>query len=164
MGIRARLRDRRSGERERGAAIVEMAFVMVLLILLLFGIIEFAWLFGLNNDVRHGAREGARFAAVDQGDNNAIHQYICQTMEPLGGAGFDQLRIELDQLNTNGVAGIQIGDTGRLRVEADINSLSGLGMIEAFLPADLGSTIDFRIEQGSPPIWSPDGGLVNVSC
>ncbi len=135
---------------------------MPFLLLLLLGIIEFGWLFGLSNDVRHGAREGARHAAVDGGSNGAIHAYVCDAMEPLGGPGFDQLRMELEQLNTNGISGIQIGDTGRLRVEADVSSLTGLGFIEALMPAALGSTIEFRIEQG--PTWTNDGALVNVSC
>lgn len=147
---------------ERGANLVEFALVMPFLLLLVMGIIEFGWLFGLSNDIRHGAREGARFAAVDAGGNSAIHDYVCETMEPLGGPGFDELRIQLEQLNTNGIGGIQIGDAGRIRVEADVSSLSGLGFIEALMPDVLGSTIEFRIEQG--PSWSDDGGLVTVSC
>ena len=45
-----------------------MALVAPFLLLLLFGIIEFAWVFGQNLSVTHGAREGARLAAVDFGD------------------------------------------------------------------------------------------------
>jgi len=164
MGImrRARSRKRAGGDRENGASLVEMAMILPFLILLLLGIIEFGWLFGLSNDVRHGAREGARYAAVDGGDNAAIHQYVCSAMEPLGGPGFDQLDIELTRLDTNGVPGIQIGDSGSIRVAADISSLSGAGLVEIFLPNQVGSTIEFRIEQ--TPSWTDDGVPVIVTC
>lgn len=147
---------------ERGANLVEFAILMPFLLLLLLGIIEFAWLFGLSNDVRHGAREGARYAAVDAGANAAIHDYICDAMEPLGDPGFQQLRIQLEQLDTNGISGVQIGDSGRVTVEADVSSLSGLGFIEALMPNELSSVIEFRIEQG--PTWTHESGLVTVSC
>jgi Flp pilus assembly protein TadG len=52
---------------ERGANLVEFALVAPFLILLLFGIIEFAWVFAQDLTVKHGAREGARLAAVTFG-------------------------------------------------------------------------------------------------
>jgi Flp pilus assembly protein TadG len=36
-----------------------------MLLLLILGMVEFGWLFAQNLDVRHGAREGARLAAVN---------------------------------------------------------------------------------------------------
>ena len=124
-------------------------------------LIEFGWVLGLNNDVRHGAREGARFAAVDGGSNAAINTYTCQSMEPLGGISFSDLDIELTRLDTNGVSGIQIGDTGRIAISADVTSRSGLNFMDALLPDTLSSTIDFRIEQ--VPSWS-DGTALGVTC
>ena len=50
---------------KRGANLVEFAILAPLLVMLLFGIIEFAWIFAQNLYVRHGAREGARLAAVN---------------------------------------------------------------------------------------------------
>lgn len=52
-----------------GAALVEFALLAVPLFLILFGIIEFGWTFLQNLDVRHGAREGARLAAVNYDPN-----------------------------------------------------------------------------------------------
>lgn len=48
-----------------GAALVEFGIVLPLLFLLIFGIIDFGWAFFQQLDVRHGAREGARLAAVN---------------------------------------------------------------------------------------------------
>lgn len=55
-------------DRESGASLVELALLAPFLILLLFGVIEFSWLFYQNLDVRHGAREAARLAAANYPD------------------------------------------------------------------------------------------------
>jgi Flp pilus assembly pilin Flp len=50
--------------REEGAAAVEFALVMVLLMILIFGAIEFGIAFSKVNVYTGAAREGARYAAV----------------------------------------------------------------------------------------------------
>ena len=50
---------------QRGATLMEFAIIMPLLVMLLVGIIESGWVFAQYLDVRHGAREGARIAAVN---------------------------------------------------------------------------------------------------
>ena len=52
---------------DRGAAAVEFALVLPLLILLVFGIIEFGRVYNLYLAVTHAAREGARIASVRNG-------------------------------------------------------------------------------------------------
>ena len=61
-----RLAQRGRRPRERGAVLVEFAIISPVLALLLFGVIEFGWAFSQNLDVRHGAREAARLAAVEE--------------------------------------------------------------------------------------------------
>ena len=51
---------------ERGAAAVEMAIVLPLLILILFGIVEFSIYFNRLQGLQAAAREGARVAALPQ--------------------------------------------------------------------------------------------------
>lgn len=132
-------RSRRRGD--EGAALVEFAVLAPLLILLVLGIVEFGWLFGQFNDVRHGAREGGRFAAVakdfDEGD---IRDRICSAMDGLD-AGMDTIEIEL------GKSGDDPGDIGTVTVTATVSSLSGLALMEAFLPSELSSSVEFRLEQ-----------------
>lgn len=55
-------------EREKGAAAIEFALVLPLLVLLIFGIVEFARAYNVYLSVTHAAREGARLAAVDKFD------------------------------------------------------------------------------------------------
>lgn len=136
--------------REKGANLVEFALLAPLLILLLLGIIEFGWLFSQNNDVKHGAREGARAAAVNMGGNAALHSHTCDSMDLAS-----NVTVEF----TDSAMG-EIGETASVVVIATPSSLSGLGLIEVFLPSTLTSTIEFRLEQ--PSDWSSDGGP--VSC
>ena len=141
---------------ESGASLVEFAVLAPLLIILVLGIVEFGWLFGQLNDVRHGAREGARFAAVDGGNNAAIRLNVCQAMDGLS-AGMSDIRVQL----TDG--GGTRGDIATIRVEADVDSLSGTPLITTFLPSDLESEIDFRLEKDVS--WTSDGPPVSVgSC
>jgi Flp pilus assembly protein TadG len=51
-------------QRERGAALVEAAIVIPVLVFILFGIIDFGWVFNDYLSVRQGTREGARQVAV----------------------------------------------------------------------------------------------------
>jgi len=151
MGWMSKIRNR-----DEGASLVEFAFVLPFLLLLILGVIEFGWLLGLNNYVRHGEREGARFASVNGGTNTEISDYICNAMEPLGGSGIQTLSIGISE------GGGDVGDTGQLTVQGDIDSLSGLGFMNALLPDSLTSTIDFRLEQDATS-WSTIG-LGAVTC
>lgn len=53
---------------DRGAALVEFALVLPLLILLVFGVIEFGRGYHTKTTLTHAAREGVRVAALDSGD------------------------------------------------------------------------------------------------
>src|SRR5438445_13173943 len=55
---------RRHKTSESGATLVEAAFVIPILVLLIFGAIEFGNLFNNYNSVRNGVREGARQGVV----------------------------------------------------------------------------------------------------
>ena len=126
-------------DREGGASLVEFAMIMPLIIILLLGIIEFGWVFGQYNDVRHGAREGARLGAVNAGDNTALLNDTCDSMDLTSPASVEFV---------DGSGG-STGSTGSITVVATPASLSGLGLIEVFLPATLESEIEFRLEQDS---------------
>lgn len=77
-----------------GAALVEFALVAPLLFMLVFGIVEFGWVFGQHLDVRHGAREGSRLLAVNYNPDEAsgasqrndIIDATCDRMDLASGA------------------------------------------------------------------------------
>jgi len=59
----------------------------------------------------------------------------------------------------------EVGETGRIRVEIDVDSLSGLSLIDIFLPGSLASDVEFRLEQ-RPSNWTSDGSpqVVTGTC
>lgn len=148
------MRDR--GRSNRGAAAIEMALVMPMLILLILGIIEFGYLFGEYNEIRHGAREGARIAAVSNADFDQdgdadfdaedIRIYVCDTLSLTGGAS---ATITLTQTGTG------VGDEATVSVDMNTASLSGAPVVSSLIPDSLGSTATFRLEV--PASWSVPG-------
>ena len=135
--------------RERGASAVEMAMVAPFLLILLLGIVEFGFLFGEYNELRHAVREGARYAAVSEPDLNGdsvideddVVQKICDSM----GLGAPTVDIVLSR------TGSAIGDVGTVSVTLDTESLSGAPIISIFVPDELENTATFRLEQ--PATW-----------
>jgi len=140
----------RSGDSQRGAALVEMAFVAPLLMMLIFGIIEFGWKFGQFNEIRHAAREGARYAAVSDPDltgdavidANDVLQAVCDALN-LNGTG------TVDVVLTQ--AGTDIGNTADVTLTVDAPTLSGVALFN-FLPTTLSNQVHFRLEQEAE--WS----------
>ena len=141
---------------ERGANLVEFAILAPLLIMLLFGIVEFSWIFAQNLDVRHGAREGARMAAVNfpAGVNNgdprtdanraALIAETCGRMDLATGA-----TVEVE--SSGGV-----GDAAVVTVASAADTLTGL--MDWVIPSalTLTSTVEIRMEQ--PATWTNTPG------
>ena len=127
-------RLRRSPNRtESGASLVEFAIVLPLLIVLLFGIVEFGWAFAQNLDVKHVAREVGRLAAVNAPDSE-IQDRTC---------GSDIANITGASVTTTGSA----GDPATITVTADLEQITGLfGPFLGGVGA-LTSTVDVRLEQ-----------------
>ena len=64
----------------RGAALMEAAIVLPLVLLLLFGVIEYGWLFlksqQINNACREGARVGVRHGSVGADVTSAVQNSL----------------------------------------------------------------------------------------
>lgn len=77
---------RMDGRRRRAAAVVEFAVVLPLLLTILFGIIEYGWVFMVRQTLQTAAREGCRLAvlqtSVDPYSN--VVSRINQVMAPTG--------------------------------------------------------------------------------
>ncbi|MGH8927911.1 MAG: TadE/TadG family type IV pilus assembly protein [Acidimicrobiia bacterium] len=142
-----------SRKKERGANLVEFALVAPFLILLLFGIIEFSWLFAQDLTIKHGAREGARLAAVAFGGNTAT---LCsETVNRMNIATAPEVDITLNQGLVAPNTSMEPGDGIVVTVSQTRTSLTGI-MDWAF-PAsftDLSSTVEIRAEQTPAGYWS----------
>ena len=130
-----------------GASVVELAFLMPLLILLLCGIIEVGWLFTQNLDVRHGAAEAARLAAVESDtiDSDAV----CERLDVAAPGAV--VTFERD--------GGDVGDEVRATVDAPARTMTGL--LDWAFPSSmrLQHTARVRLEQ-QDPAWDPQ----SVTC
>ena len=133
-------RSQTARSRDHGASLVEFALLLPLLMLVVLGIAEFGFILGQFNEVRHGAHEGARLAAVD---DVTLGSNTCDAMQLSTAVNVD---FEFDSGGSSGVIGDQASVT--VTVPA-VGSLSGLSLIEVFLPSTLSTTADFRLEQDS---------------
>lgn len=132
---------------DRGANLVEFAFVAPLLILLVLGIVEFSWLLASNIDVKQGAREGARITAVNSPDtgNSALAAEICSRMDLVGADPATTITWASD-------GSPEVGEGVTVTVTTPHTTLTGaIDMFFAGLTS-LNSTVEIRIEQ--PPNWT----------
>ncbi len=124
---------------ERGANLVEFALIAPLLIVLVFGIVDFAWILSQQQDVRHGAREAARLAAVNTDSGPNMASLACSSMNASDGATI-----------TFGRSGGNTGDTGTVVVASPVESLTGFSsvpFVRAVYPTSFTESISFRLEQ-----------------
>lgn len=133
---------------ERGANLVEFALIAPLLIALLLGVVDFAWILTQHQDVRHGAREAARLAAVSTDTGANMATLTCSAMNDPDGA-----------VITFGRTGANPGDTGTVSVVSPVASLTGfssLPFVGAVYPTSFTEAISFRLEQVAT--WSNASG------
>lgn len=88
---------------ERGGAAVELALIMPVLVLLLFGIIEFARVWNVKQVLTDAAREGTRIAVVTERQNLTQQQLVdsvtavVQRAATAAGIDITQLTIDTSQ-------------------------------------------------------------------
>ena len=132
---------------EKGANLVEFALTAPLLFLLLFGIIDFAWVFATNLDVKQGAREGARITAVNTPDtgNVDLAAEICDRMDLAGSDTATTITWTSDGTP-------EVGEGVTVTVSTPLDTLTGFVDWAFSGGATLDSTVEIRIEQ--TPDWS----------
>ena len=115
---------------------MEFAIVLPLLLVLLFGVIEASWAFNQQLEVRHGAREGARLVAVNEGTDTEVAGAVCDRMHFSG----DEDATEIT------TSGNTIGDTAAVAIVAPYHSLTGF-FSGIFGGATFSSSVEIRLEQ-----------------
>jgi Flp pilus assembly protein TadG len=156
--------------RDSGAAAVEFVLVLPILIMLVFGIIEFGLYFAQQLSVSNAARQGARYAAVPNYDDNGVSQSTCaailqQVQNAAGTIGMSGSDVSVTVTTTGGgsgcptasadtdlgsdattvpCAGSQLGDT--VRVEAHFTGHLIIPLVLADPSVDVTSTGTYRCE------------------
>lgn len=74
---------------ERGAAVIEMAFALPILVLMLWMLVQLGLIFRAMSGIQHGLGEGARLATLfPQPDDDAIHDKIEAAVYGIGPGHF----------------------------------------------------------------------------
>jgi len=78
------------GKQARAAAIVEFAVVLPLLLTILFGIIEYGWVFMVRQTMQNAAREGCRLMVLQTSVEpyTNVTERISEVMGPTGVSGY----------------------------------------------------------------------------
>lgn len=134
---------------QKGATLVEFAFVLPIFILFIFGIIDFGWAFSQNLDVKQGAREGGRILAVN-GGVGASATARCQDVQTQTKNRTNELTngsetVVLSFTDANGNGTKDIGELAAVTVKYPLSSLSGVSGV--FLNGTMQSTVTMRLEQ-----------------
>lgn len=117
--------------------------MLPVLALILFGTIEFGWAYAQQLDVRHGAREGARLAAVSYLPSAGADQVesigaeVCARMDRADGA---TVTMRLDGANEPGEGTVVV------TVEAPLEQITGFFGL-ALDGTSLESTVSMRLER-----------------
>jgi len=125
---------------ERGMALVETAIVLTLLTLLLFGLMEYGWIFHRLQQVNSVARSGARMAVLpdsNSADANAVMATMLGDFDIAGAT------------TTISPADVTAADTGELitvTVEVPVANIQLLGFAGVTLPDTLRTEVTMARE------------------
>ncbi len=134
---------------ENGAALVEFALVLPILVLLLFSMLDFGKAFNYWIDETHLANEGARWAVVNKNPGgSSLQQYIqSQATTPElrnGGTASVPNAAEVCISFPNGTS--NVGDPVRVTVSVDYNWLPFLGNNTGITQTTLTASSTMRLE------------------
>ncbi len=100
---------------ERGAVAVELAFVLPILILLLFGIVEFSIAYNRTQALHAAAREGARVASQSYATKSDIESRVTSALEPITFSSPPSITIDP---GTNQPCNLRNGDPVSVQIDA----------------------------------------------
>jgi Flp pilus assembly protein TadG len=151
------LRTRAAGGRssESGAALVEFALVLPLLLILLFGMLDFGKAFNYWIDETHLANEGARWAVVNRNPGSgSLQQYIQQQADTPelrnGGTSSVATPVQVCISFPNGTA--EVGDPVHVTASVTYNWLPFLGSRVGIAQTTITGSSTMRLE-ATPTVY-----------
>lgn len=118
----------------RGAAVVEMAFVMPVFVGIVLGIIEFGRGMMVGQVVTNAAREGARNAVIDGSTNATVESFIKTYLQNAVGPGGGSASVTItitpatgNQNPGNSLSNARSKDLIQVRVSVPFNQVSYIG-------------------------------------
>jgi Flp pilus assembly protein TadG len=109
----------------RGAAMVEMAIVLFVFVSLLFGVIEYGWIFFKMGQINQAARHGARTAVRPAADNDEVADAVEVIMNSstLSRAKTDY------RLTISPSTDVEVGEPVQVYVELDYSTIKLIGFV-----------------------------------
>lgn len=123
----------------RGAAVVEMAVVTPLLLMMMFGIIEFGWVFMVQETITNAVREAARVAALQGSTEADIQTRFAEAIQPTG------ISVTPDMLTITRATAANPVETVRVSIPYSQVSLVG-GWLGLDISRNIGSSCSMRKE------------------
>lgn len=133
---------------EDGAALLEFALVATMLLVLIFGMVNFGRAIYTKNSITHAAREGGRYAAVHPiGSETAITDAVVAHMSPFGGGPLQTDDVTVTMNYAGGIPGgnptsITVAINYPFKPITPLAKLIGLGTLT------LNASAQFRWELG----------------
>ncbi len=137
----------RQRDERRGVTVVEMAFVLSIALLFLFGILEYGRYLMVLHTTNNAAREGARYAVVHTGDGTTLSQVVAVVNTKMAGvdAQIQGYNVNVFSADPNGIYN---SGTGTAIYPPNIYPLAG----SSWNSAPFGSPIVVQVTGNYQPI------------
>ena len=132
-----RIRRHRIIKSEKGASAVEFALILPILVILVFGIVQFGIAYNNYIALTHAAREGARLAAVNMDETEGIEWFENRIRESAPS-------VSIESITLSGQDG-NIGDSVAVTVTGEVLNIEI--PLAGSWPVQLASTATLRLEQ-----------------
>jgi Flp pilus assembly protein TadG len=138
---------RKANGRRRGVTVVEMALVLSIALLFLFGILEYGRYLMVLHVTNNAAREGARYAVVHTGDGTTQSQVIAVVTDKMAGVNAQIQGYSVNVFSAD-PSGIYNSGSGTAIYPPNITTLAG----SSWNSAAFGSPIVVQITGTYQPI------------
>jgi|SRR5919206_4842471 Flp pilus assembly protein TadG len=154
------MRTRLALGNEKGTSLVEFALILPVLLLILFGLLQFGKAFNYWNDETHLAGEGARWAVVNSnpgGGSQTLQQYILQQADSTELRGLAHVCISFPTNPSTGSSG-QVGDPVTVTVKSNYTWMPFVSSRAGLTPTtNISGTATMRLE-ALPTSYSAGSG------
>lgn len=126
----------------RGLTLIETALVMPLLVLMVFGMMEYGWMFLKSGEVANAARHGVRLGVVPDAVTSQVTGGVATYMSAagLGGSGYTLT------ITPQNVAALNPGDTLTVSVSVPYSKITLTGIPLIPMPGTLRATVSMAKE------------------